>query len=74
MWWGFSSQVWPNIRMSAKYTTKNGLVNGHKMSSINLMKVAGAFVSPKGMTDHLKRPSLTLKAVFHTSVGLIGTW
>jgi hypothetical protein len=28
----------------------------------------GAFVKPKGMTNHSKRPSLDLKEVFHTSV------
>jgi hypothetical protein len=32
------------------------------------MKVAGAFVKPKGMTNHSKRPSFDLKVVFHTSV------
>ena len=74
MWWRCSSQVWLKIIMSSKYTTTNELVNGHKMSSINLIKVAGAFVNPQGMTNHLKRPSLALKAVFHTSEGLIGTW
>ena len=73
MWWRCSSQVWLNIRMSSKYTTTNDLVNGRKMSSISLMKVAGAFVNSKGMTNYLKRPSLALKVVFHTSVGLIGT-
>ena len=31
--------VYMNIRMSSKYTTTNELVNGHKMSSISLMKV-----------------------------------
>ena len=74
MWWRCPSQVWLKIRMSSKYTTTNELVNGHKMSSISLMKVAGAFVSLKGMTNHLKRASLALKAVFHTSIGSIGTW
>jgi hypothetical protein len=38
------------------------------------MKVAGAFVKPKGMTNHSKRPSFDLKDVFHTSVSSIGTW
>ena len=47
MWWRCSSQVWLNIRMSSKYTTTNELVNGCNMSSISLMNVAGAFVSPK---------------------------
>ena len=57
-----------------KYTTTNELVNGRKMSSINLMKVARAFVNSKCMTSHSKRPSLALKEVFHTSEGSIGTW
>ena len=74
MWWRCSSQVWLKIRMSYKYTTTNELVNGHKISSINLMMVAGAFVNLKGMTSDSKRPSLALKAVFHTSDNLIGTW
>jgi hypothetical protein len=74
MWWRRSSQVWLKIKMSSKYTTKNELVNGRKMSSVSLIKVAGALVNPKGMTNHSKRPSLDLKVVFHTSEGLIGTW
>ena len=74
MWWRCSSQVWLQIRMSSKYTTTNELVNGYKMSSISLMKVVGAFVNPKGMNNHSKRPSLDLKAIFHTSEGSIGTW
>jgi hypothetical protein len=74
MWWRCSSQVWLKIKMSSKYTTTNELVNGRKMLSISLMKVAGAFVNLKGMTSHLKRPSLDLKALFHTSKGSIGTW
>ena len=73
MWWRCSSQVWLKIRMSSKYTTTNELVNGRKMSSIILMKVAGAFVNPKGMTSHSKRASLALKVVFYTSKGSIGT-
>ena len=56
MWWRCSSQVWINIKMSSKYTTTNELVNGQKTSSISLMKVAGAFVSLKGMTNHSKIP------------------
>jgi hypothetical protein len=59
--------------MSSKYTTTNELVNGHKMSSISLTKVVGAFVNQKGMTSHSKMPSLDLKVVFHTSEGSIGT-
>jgi hypothetical protein len=60
--------------MSSRYTTTNEFVNGDKMSSIILMKVAGEFINLKGMTNHSKRPSLDLKAVFHISEGLIGTW
>jgi len=61
------------IKMSSKYDPLNELVMSFKMSSINLMKVAGEFVNPKGMTNHLKRPSLGLKVVFHTSKGSIAT-
>lgn len=74
MWWRCSSQLWLKIRMSSKYTTTNELVNGHKMSSISLMKVARAFINLKGITNHSKRLSLALKAVFHISEGSIGTW
>jgi hypothetical protein len=62
------------MRMSSKYTTTKDLVKGLNTSSINLMKVAGAFVKTKGMTKHSKRPSLDLKVVFHTSVGSMGAW
>jgi hypothetical protein len=54
--------------MSSRYTTTKVLVNGRRISSIILMKVAGEFFKPKGMTNHSKRPSFDLKAVFHTSV------
>jgi cyanate permease len=60
--------------MSSKYTTTKELVKGLNSSSTNLMKVVGAFVKPKSMTNHSKRPSLYLKVVFHTSVGSMGTW
>jgi hypothetical protein len=60
--------------MSSKYTTTNELENGLKMSYISLMKVARAFVNLKGITNLSKRPSLDLKAVFHTSEGSICTW
>jgi hypothetical protein len=59
--------------MSSIYTTTKELVKGLNTSSINLMKVDGAFVKPKGMTINSKRPSLDLKIVFYTSVGLMGT-
>jgi hypothetical protein len=60
--------------MSSKYTTTQSLVKGHRISSIILMKVVGAFFEPKGMTSHSKRPSFDLKVVFHASVCSIGTW
>jgi hypothetical protein len=61
------------MRMSSKYTTTKELVKGLNTSSINLMKVVGAFVRTKGMTNHSKRPSLDSKVVFQTSVGSMGT-
>jgi hypothetical protein len=60
--------------MSSRYTTTKQLVKGLNTSSINLMKVVGAFVNPKGMTNHSKRPSLDFNVVFHTSIGSMGTW
>jgi hypothetical protein len=62
------------MRMSSKYTTTKEFAKDLNISSINLMKVVGAFVKPKGMTSHSKRPYLGLKVVFHTSVGSMGTW
>jgi hypothetical protein len=62
------------MRMSSKYTTTKELLKGLNTSSINLMKVFAAFFKPKGMTSHLKRPSLDLKVVFHTLFGSMGTW
>jgi hypothetical protein len=62
------------MRMSSIYTTTKELLKGINTSSINLMKVVGAFVRPKGMTNHSKRPSLDLKVVFHKFVGSMGTW
>jgi hypothetical protein len=60
--------------MSSRYTTTKLLMNGRRILSIILMKVAGAFFKPKGMTNHSKMPFFDLKAVFHTSVYSIGTW
>jgi hypothetical protein len=62
------------MRISSKYTTTKEFMKGLNTSSINLMKVVGTFVKPKGMTNHSKKPYLDLKVVFHTSVGLMGTW
>jgi hypothetical protein len=57
-----------------RHTTKKLLLNGHRISSIILMKFFGAFFNPKGMTNHSKRPSFDLKEFFHTSVCYIETW
>jgi hypothetical protein len=38
-----------------------------------IMKVVGAFVKPKGMTNHPNRPSLDWKIIFHKLVGSMGT-
>jgi hypothetical protein len=61
------------MRMSSKYTTKRELVKGLNTSSMNLMKVVGAFVKTKGMTIHSKRTYLDWKIFFHISVGSMGT-
>jgi hypothetical protein len=60
--------------MSSKYTTTKEWVKGNKISSIIVMKFFGAFIKTKGMTNHSKRYSLELNAVFHTSIYSIGTW
>jgi hypothetical protein len=62
------------MRMPSRYTTTKVLVKGHRISSIILIKVVGTVVKPKGMTNHSKRPSFDLKAIFHTYVCSIGTW
>ena len=49
-------------------------MKGRRRSSIYLMKVAGALVKPKGMTNHSNDPSLVLKVVSHTSMDSIGIW
>jgi hypothetical protein len=59
-----SSQFVLKVRMASKYTTTKELLKGPNTSSINLIKVVGAFVRPKGMTKHSKRPYLYLKVVF----------
>ena len=46
-------------------------MKGHRRSSIYLMKVAGALVKPKGMTNHSNNPYMVLKFVFHTSMDSI---
>jgi hypothetical protein len=69
-----SSQVLLKMRMSSKYITTKELLKGLNTSSLNLMKMVGAFDKPKGMTNHSNRPSLDLKVVFHTSIGFMGNW
>jgi hypothetical protein len=55
-------------------TTTKLLVNGHRILSIILMKVVGAFVKPKGIKNHSKFPSVDFKVVLHTSVCFIEIW
>jgi hypothetical protein len=62
------------MRISSRYTTTKELLKGCRISSIILIKFVGAFSKSKGMTNHSKRPSFDLKAVFHTYVYSIGTW
>jgi hypothetical protein len=62
------------MRISSRYMTTKDFVNEGNILSIIFMNVVGELVKPKGMTNHLKRPSLDLKVVFHTSVFSIGTW
>ena len=49
-------------------------IKGNIRSSIYLVKVASALVKLKGMTNHSNKPSLVLKALFHTSMDSIGIW
>ena len=44
---------------------------GCRTSSIYLMKVVGALVKPKGMTNNSNNPLLVLKYVFYVSVDWI---
>jgi hypothetical protein len=59
---------------ASKYTTTKESVKGRNTSSNNLMEVVGAFVRPKGMTNHSRILSLDLNVVFYTSVNSMGTW
>jgi hypothetical protein len=61
------------MRISSTYNNKKELVKLHNISSIILMNFDGAFVKPKGMTNHSKIPSFDLKVVFHTFFFSIGT-
>ena len=61
-----STQVLSKIRMSSKYMTIKEIVNGCNISSIILINVGVALVNPKGVTNHLKIPSLDFKVAFHT--------
>src|SRR3954466_1388411 len=46
-------------------------MKARKTSFINLMKVLGALVNPKGITNHSYKPNLVLNAVFHSSPNFI---
>ena len=42
--------------------------------NLGFMKVLGALVNPKGMTNHSYKPNLVLNAVFHSSPNFIRIW
>ena len=70
----WSSQVLMYTSMSSKYTTTNLPKNARNTCFIILIKVLGAFVSPKGITNHSYNPYLVWKAVFHSSPSWILIW
>ena len=53
--------------MSSRYTITKSSRKGLSISFINLMKVAGALVKPKGITNHSYNPCFVLKAFLHAS-------
>ena len=55
--------------MSLRYTNTNRFKLSLRMSLMRGLKIAGAFVRPKGMTKYSKWPKGVLKAVFHTNTG-----
>jgi hypothetical protein len=56
------------------YTATNLPMKDRKTSFINLMKVLGALINPKGMTIHSYKPNLVLNVVFHSSPSFIRIW
>jgi hypothetical protein len=49
-------------------------MNANNIWFINLLKVLGALVSPKNMTNHSYKSYLALKIVFHSSPSFILIW
>uniref|UniRef100_A0A0A9GYX3 Uncharacterized protein n=1 Tax=Arundo donax TaxID=35708 RepID=A0A0A9GYX3_ARUDO len=49
-------------------------MKARKTSFINLMKVQGALVKPKGITNHSYKPNLVLKVALYSSPNFILIW
>ena len=60
------------INISSRKTLAHLSMKGQRRLSIYLMKVAGAFIEMKGITNHSNNASLVLKVVFHISMDSIG--
>ena len=52
--------------MSSRYMTTEMSIISAKISFMNLWKLAGALVSPSGITSHLKDPYRVWNVVFHS--------
>jgi hypothetical protein len=57
-----------------RYVVNQDIIEVLGASFTNLMKVLGALVKSKGMTNHLDKSNLVLKAVFHSSPSFIFIW
>jgi hypothetical protein len=66
-----SPSVLLNISMSSIYTMTNFPMKSFNTSFINLINVFGEFFNPNVMTNHSKKPSFFLNAIFYSSPSLI---
>ena len=62
------------INIISKQTTTNLSMNVLSTWFINLMKVLGALVKPKGITNYSYNPNMDLKVIFHSSPSLMQIW
>ena len=62
------------MTMSSKYTTTNLSKYGWKILFMRVQNVAGALVSPKGITKNSYEPYLVTHVVFGSSPSAILTW
>jgi len=63
-----ASSVLLYIKISSKYTTTNFPMKSLNKWFINLINLLGTLVSLKGITIHLYKSNLVLKAIFHSSL------